>query len=169
MGVETPVLLDTGAQVSIISWQDLKNRFPQTKVNKIEDLLDPGEKVELTTANGTALPYLGLVNDVKCRLQGDIKGSSVIRLRMLVTGSILDHPIKGYNVLEHLVSTCDASSKTDEIIFALSSSLPNMKDDKLNSLVKSVRSANESYLCSVKAGKKMSLPLRVRQRKLHVE
>ena len=69
-GVETPVLLDTGAQVSIISLQELTKCLTETKLNKIEDLLDPGAKLELTTANGTVLPYLGWVN-IKCELKGD--------------------------------------------------------------------------------------------------
>ena len=147
-GVETPVLLDTGAQVSIISLQELKHCFPETKLNKIEDLLSAGTKLELTTANGKVLPYLGWV-DIECELKGDNKGSSTISLPMLVTDSILDHPIIGYNVLEQLIS-----SGTDEIVSALSSSLPNVKDENLNCLVESIRSGNDSYLCPVKVGKR---------------
>ena len=109
--------------------------------------------LELTTGNGTVLPYLGWV-DIECELKGDNKGSSTISLPMLVTDSILDHPIIGYNVLEQLISTCDKSSGTNEIVSALSSSLPNVKDENLNCLVESIRSGNDSYLCLVKVGKR---------------
>ena len=152
-GVETPVLLDTGAQVSIISLQELTKCFTETKLNKIEDLLDPGAKLELTTANGTVLPYLGWVN-VKCELKGDTKGTSIIDLPMLVTESTLDHPIIGYNVLEQLVSKCDTNSETEEIISLLSDSLPDVVVGNLNSLVDSIRSESDPYLCSVKMGKR---------------
>ena len=149
----TLVLLDTGAQVSIISLQELTKCLTETKLNKIKDLLDPGAKLELTTANGTVLPYLGWVN-VKCELKGDTKGTSIIDLPMLVTESPLDHPIIGYNVLEQLVSKCDTNSKTEEIISVLSDSLPDVVVGNLNSLVDSIRSGSDPYLCSVKTGKR---------------
>jgi len=152
-GVEIPVLLDTGAQVSIISLQVLKHCSPETKLNRIEDCLDPGATLELTTANGTVLPYLGWVS-INCELKGDNKGSGTISLPMLVTESILDHPIIGYHVLEQLISTCDTNSKTDEIIFALSGSLPNVRGENLCCLVESIRSGNDPYLCPLKVGKR---------------
>jgi len=152
-GVEIPVLLDTGAQVSIISLQVLKHCSPETTLNKIEDCLDSGATLELTTANGTVLPYLGWVS-INCELKGDNKGSGTISLPMLVTESILDHPIIGYHVLEQLISTCDTNSKTDEIIFALSGSLPNVRGENLCCLVESIRSGNDPYLCHVTAGKR---------------
>ena len=57
-GVEIKVLLDTGAQVSIISYQDVNNNFPDVQIRQIEELLESGVNLELTTANGTKLPYL---------------------------------------------------------------------------------------------------------------
>ena len=57
-GAEIKVLLDTSAQVSIMSYQDLVSNFPDVK---IEEFLEPGVDLELTTANGTQLPYLGRI------------------------------------------------------------------------------------------------------------
>ena len=152
-GVETPVLLDTGAQVSIISLQELNEHLKETKINKIEDLLDPGVKFELTTANGTVLPYLGWV-DVQCELKGDNKGTNIINLPMLVTESHIDHPIIGYNVLEQLVCKYDTSSEIDEIVLVLSDSLPDVVVGNINSLVDCIRSENDPYLCTVKTWKR---------------
>ncbi len=50
----------------------------------MEDLLDPDVNLELKTANGTVLPYLGWV-EVQCELKEDDKGKGAITLRMLVT------------------------------------------------------------------------------------
>ena len=58
-GVERQVLLDTGAQVSIMSERDLTSRFGDIEVHWFQELLDSGVDLELSTANGTQLPYRG--------------------------------------------------------------------------------------------------------------
>ena len=58
-GVEIKVLLDTGAQVSVTSYQDLVSNFPDVPIHKIENLLESGVNLESTTANGMQLPYFG--------------------------------------------------------------------------------------------------------------
>ena len=73
---------------------------------------------------------------------------------MLVTESPLDHPIIGYNVLEQLVSKCDTGLETEGVISVLSNSLPNVVVENLNSLVDSIRSEGDPYLCSVRTGKR---------------
>ena len=70
-GVERQVLLDTGAQVSIMSERDLTSRFGDIEVHRIEELLDSGVDLELSTANGTQLPYRGWV-----KMTIELKGSS---------------------------------------------------------------------------------------------
>ena len=102
------------------------------------DLLGFCAKLEVTAANWTVLPYLSWVN-VKCKLKGNNQDSNIIILPMLVTDSVLDHPLIDYNVLKQLISICDTSSETDELICSLSSSLPNVADEYLNSLVQSIR------------------------------
>ena len=57
--VECQVLLDTGTQVSIMSESDLTSRFGDNEVHLIEELLDSGIDLELSTANGTKLLYRG--------------------------------------------------------------------------------------------------------------
>ena len=136
--------MDTGAQVSIINLQGLTKCLPEAKLYKIEDLLDPGAKLELTTANGTVFPYLGWVN-IECELKGDTKSTSVIDLQMLVIESPLDHPKTGYNVLGQLVSKCDTGLETERVISVLSDSLPNVVVENLNSLVHSIRSESDPF------------------------
>ena len=92
-GVEIPALLDTGAQVSIICLQHVKKYLEGTPVN----LLDPSASLELKTANGTTLPYLGWIS-ARCELKGNSNGVGVIDLPMLATASNIDNPIIAYNV-----------------------------------------------------------------------
>eukprot|EP00794_Sanderia_malayensis_P003899 gene3899-4443_t len=152
-GVETPVLLDTGAQVSIISLQQVKSQLKGTTVNKIEDLLDPGANLELKTANGTTLPYLGWIN-VKCELKDNSTGTGVIDLPMLVTESNIDNPIIGYNVLEELVGKYDGSLGTDEITLLLKNSLPRKIAGNVNAIINCIQMQNDPYLSAVKTLKR---------------
>ena len=74
-GVEIKVLLDTGAKVSIISYQDVKSNFPDLKIRQTEELLESGVDVELTTGIGTKLLYLGWV-EMSIELKGHSKKSN---------------------------------------------------------------------------------------------
>ena len=58
-GIELPMLFDTGEQVSIVSSKQLKEHFPQSETQDIKDLFDQNVELELTTANGSKLPYNG--------------------------------------------------------------------------------------------------------------
>ena len=61
-GVERQVLLDTGAQVSIMSEKDLKSRFGGTEVHRIEELLDSGVggfRIIYSKWNAAAVPWVG--------------------------------------------------------------------------------------------------------------
>ncbi len=77
--VEISALLDTGAQVPIISLQHVKNNLKGTAVRKIEDVLDPGANLELKTAIGLILPRVGRIY-VKCELKGGSYSTGVINL-----------------------------------------------------------------------------------------
>ena len=57
-GVETTALWDTGAQVSIVSSEWIREHLPSAKIRGVEDLLGI-KNLDLKAANGTALPYSG--------------------------------------------------------------------------------------------------------------
>ena len=89
-------LFDTGAQVSVISTSHLRNSFPHERVRNISELLGSDANLDLKTANGSSLPYIGYV----VLLFTFEEGEPGIKVPILVTNSILDLPIIGYNVLE---------------------------------------------------------------------
>jgi hypothetical protein len=55
------ILLDTGAQVSILPERILKDMFPDIPVKDIHELLGAGSYLKLEAANGTQIPYNGCV------------------------------------------------------------------------------------------------------------
>ena len=159
-GVEIPASLDTGAQVSIICLQHVKKYLKGTPVNKIEDLLDPGASLELKTANGTTLPYLGWIS-VRCEFKGNSNGVGVIDLPMLATASNIDNLIIGYNVLQELIGKCNSGSETDEISSILGSSLPQKIAGNLNAIINCIRKQRDPYLSTVKTLKRdVTIPAR---------
>ena len=61
-GVESAVLLDTGAQVSIVSKQFVDVNFPGLQAKEIRELLGQNDKLNLAAANGTSIPYTGWID-----------------------------------------------------------------------------------------------------------
>ena len=58
-GVETEVLWDTEAQVSIIPARLVREKFPNVSVKDIHELLGIGADLKLQATNGTQIPYNG--------------------------------------------------------------------------------------------------------------
>ena len=67
-GQGTEALWDTGAQVSIISWDWVRNNLRECTVQPVEKLLGVTQ-LDLKAANGTDLPYMGWI-DVDFKLAG---------------------------------------------------------------------------------------------------
>ena len=155
-GVELQVLLDTGAQVSIMSEKNLKRRFVDTKGHGIEELLDSGVDLELSTANGTQLPYLGWVK-MTIELKGPSEGSNKIIVPMLITHAALHLPIIGYNVLEQLVNVVGTENQENYLITQLAASFPKANEEDLEALVNTVLTDGDIYLSTVKKSKRDTL------------
>ena len=98
--VKVEALFDTGAQVSIISAQQLADHFPDTEIQDVKNLLSEGKELELMTANGSKLPYKGWV---KIDFQFSHSDGGSIEVPMLVTDYKLEQPIIGYNVIEEVI------------------------------------------------------------------
>ena len=128
-GVELPVLFDTGAQVSIVSSKQLKEHFPQLETQDINDLFDQNVELELTTANGSKLPYNGWVrmNFHLLNSEGD-----AVEVPMLVTEFELDQPIIGYNVIEELIKNQEQVADEANLISLLTASFFQISKENLN-------------------------------------
>ena len=65
--VQGQVLLDTGAQVSIMSKRDLTRRFGNIEVYRTEELIDSGVDLELSTENGTFVCLFSICFEWACQ------------------------------------------------------------------------------------------------------
>ena len=121
--VKVEALFDTGAQVSIISAQQLADYFPEIEIRAVKNLLSEGTDLELMTANGSKLPYKGLVKIDFQLSQTD--GDSIevlISVPMLVTDYKLEQPIIGYNLIEEVIKEKGLATDLEGIISLLSGS-----------------------------------------------
>ncbi|KAL2097877.1 hypothetical protein ACEWY4_007084 [Coilia grayii] len=116
-GVEVQVLLDSGAQVSVVSRSWMQEMLPEVEIQSIESLL-ADHKLHVTAANGTEIPFEGWVS-LLLEIRSGKGGEIAINVPMLVVTSYVDHPLVGFNVIEEIiresaqktVSLCDLLSE----------------------------------------------------------
>ena len=146
--VELSVLWDTGAQISLLSTTQLKKYFGDMEIQNINLLLDDATNFDLTTLNGTKLPYCGWV---KVNFQLLHSQESSIQVPMLLTNYPLDSPIIGYNVIEELLR----HTRSDTNAASSISSFPETSQPNLQNLVNLIKPETTSFdLSSMKPGKK---------------
>lgn len=95
------VLLDSGAQVSIIDKSWKHKYLPQKEVRPLRELIG-SRPLDLTAANGGPIPYDGWV-ELTFNLPGDEDPNLAIRVPFLVSCASLARPILGFNVIEELI------------------------------------------------------------------
>ena len=78
----------------------LEEKLPGTEVKDISELINVG--LDLTTANGTKIPYIGWT-DVREQLPAPTQERQEVHVLFLITVGRLEMPILGYNVIEELV------------------------------------------------------------------
>ena len=53
------VLLDTGAQVSIVNQQYLEEMYPSMKIRQLDEILDDGDSLRVQWGNSTEISFVG--------------------------------------------------------------------------------------------------------------
>ena len=144
-GQKVHALWDTGAQVSLISKKWLDEHLPDLPLRNIESLLDDGTELGLKTANGSCMPYEGFAV-VQFKLETSTVDQTIM-VPMLVTHETLDYPIIGYNVIEELVKKEEVP---DQIATKWAASFPDIRCEKIQSLVNFIQAPSPEQLCFVK-------------------
>ena len=100
-GAPKSVLLDTSAQVSIISEKYLLENFINAEIRAILDILDGHDSLRVQWGNNSEIPFKGFTI---LQLQiGDGKVGSKVDVPFLVATDHLQHPIVGFNEVKVIV------------------------------------------------------------------
>ena len=92
-------IVDTGAQVSIVSETFMHKQSLTSKLRNVEELLGVQGKIELKAANGTPIPYCGWI-ELSMRLN---ETQPDILVPFLVTKENIGPLIIGFNDIELII------------------------------------------------------------------
>lgn len=114
-GYAATVLFDSGSQVSIIdrSWRE--TFIPTHPVRPLQELLDPGENLDLYAANGESIPYDGWV-ELTVNIEGNDNPNLTIQVPFLVSQLRLPQPLLGANVLQEMMNGQESSSDRNAVV-----------------------------------------------------
>ena len=147
-GTKMQALLDTGAQVSIISKSILTEHFPEEEIHDVSELLGSDTALDLKTANGSTLPYSGYVVLSFSLQEGASNG---LKVPMLVTNTDIDNVIIGYNVLEEIINS--HSDNSLDFMACLKTSLSKVSDEDVIAFVDIVKETRNESPLTVKTSK----------------
>lgn len=152
-GVRVQMLLDTGAQVSIVSRAWVERALPSVEIQPLESLLS--DQLHLTAANGTTVPFDGWI-EVFLEILSVKHGRIAIHVPMLVSQSCGDCPLLGFNVIEELIR--ESSERPSSVnLNALLSEAMNVRENTVDIMVSAVKTKSPEEAASyfnVKVGKK---------------
>ena len=103
------VLLDTGAQVSIINKAYLQNKFPNLLIQHMKEIIDEPDSLRVQWGSSHDIPFDGWVNlTVTC---GSTDHSSSLDVPFLVTTENIPDPILGFNAIKQLMKSTNGDNK----------------------------------------------------------
>lgn len=133
-GYAVTVLFDSGSQVSIIdrSWKE--TFIPRHSVRPLDELLDPGEDLDLYAANGEPLPYDGWV-ELMVNLIGNDDPNLTIQVPFLVSQVPFPQPLLGSNVLREMIKGQGSSADIPDTVISLLRTALGVEGEQAKALV----------------------------------
>ena len=99
------VLLDTGAQVSVINDKYLRENFPHVAEYHVNELLDEPDSLRVQWGNQTDIPFSKYTVTNLCIGEGEDKYH--LDVPFLITADQISNPILGFNTIKHIAQTTD--------------------------------------------------------------
>lgn len=153
-GEKLQMLLDSGAQVSIVEKSWVQTALPNVKIQPLESLLSD-HPLKVTAANGTDVPFEGWI-EVLLEITSSLYGSVSLYVPMLVSQQSVSTPLLGFNVIQEIIM--GNGDKTDNIsLVDLLSETLKVQKCNVESLISAVHTKsieNEPESPVVKVGKK---------------
>lgn len=175
-GVKTDMLLDSGAQVTILEKSWIETHLPHVKIQSLDNLL-PDNPLRVTAANGTDLPFEGWV-EILVEIKSAKHGRLAIHAPMLVSQRCVSGLLLGFNVIEEIIleSLKDPGSVSLSDLLAETMKLKTNTAETLVSVISETPTETETptktetLSTTVKVGKKgLTIPSgQISQVKCHI-
>lgn len=155
---EMRVLLDTGAQVSLIDQENLRQISPDTEIKPISDILDDEDSLRVQWGNSNNIPYIGWVDlaVTLCGAQDEIGRDLSVQVPFLVTTEHINNPLLGFNAVKLLSEIALQRNQRLDKIF--SSAFENLQCRSVEAFVKQLQVNEDDYLEVKVKGKDVLLP-----------
>lgn len=137
------MLLDTGAQVSIIDHDWRKEYLPTHDVRPLSEIVGPSAGLEVFAINGEVIPFSGWV-EATVSLPGHDGTRYSIQVPFLVSQLQLERPLLGFNVISELITGPKDKAGILTTLHSLMSNMVNTQDDLVKVSVGFIRT-NKVY------------------------
>ena len=146
------VLLDTGAQVSVISDKYLRDNFPHIDEYPVNELLDEPDSLRLHCGNQTDIPFSKYTAVNLCIGEGEDKCH--LDVPFLITTDQMCNPILGFNAIKHIAQTTD-----DKLLIKLfQTSFDQTEADRMQALVNLLQTPDSEEATVKVKGKNTVVP-----------
>ena len=154
--VDTKLLYDTGALVSILSKSWLKENQIDVPIQNISELLDEDELI-VKTAMDTDIPYVGW-----CLIKFQLSSWSddiFLQVPFLVTDKCLANPLLGFNVIEHIINnpTVYKFDCHEDLVSEITAAMPEVKTQNVEAFVNFLQTPSQTEICNVKVTRNLFL------------
>lgn len=122
--------------------KDGKRNTSQLRDRNISEILNSPDELTLTAANGTEMPYLGWIETTFQLVPVTDPTKELIIPVLVMKGRQLSHPIIGYNVIEHVVTT--SNTKRTEQYKTVRNAFPHLKRSTVRAFIQAVSAEQES-------------------------
>ena len=150
-GIDTKALLDSGAQVSVLSRSFLPEQFLNIKVRNVKELLED-QNLELLAINNLSVSYDSFIK-ITLTLAGK-KDNFSIHVPFLVTPVKIDQTLKRFNIICELIHANRSANTRELLLDAMLSSFNSVDDTQLKTFINFVQECGQNDLCKVKTVKK---------------
>lgn len=153
-GVGLEMLLDSGAQVSIVEKSWVRRALPNVKIQPLTSLFSD-QPLKVTATNGTDVPFDGWI-EVLLEITSSQYGSVSLYVPMLVSQQSVSSPLLGFNVIQEIIRGNGDQSDSTSLVDLLSETLKVQKCnvESLISVVHTKSTENLPEHLVLKVGKK---------------
>ena len=162
------LLLDTGAQVSIMSFNQFSTYFGDDLLESLDKLF-PESLFAAQWGNKVDIPFVGWFS-ANVKMCNDRRVLE-IEVPFLITSEVLEYPLLGFNAIEHLVTTGDIG----HVMELLQEALGTINAQDVASMINLISIPDEKYSVPMKvkpqnvlipAGDVVNVPCKIQHRKI---